>query len=680
MRDPGTDRIALLFSVIPAALLTAGLAAPASAGTPVDWALSGCAKQDGELLVLANCDPAVCTGGYDSDALASYTTPLPGTLSLQLDWSVGNESDSELLSISTTAGPVFSLGPPAGELTWCTPTPCSGSVPLIQTHLAAGETVVIELFNWWDDCTGKVTCKFTVDFLPDPGIGAGFGALDRRLIASDQGSDSNDDLGYAVAFPGDIDGDGLGDVAESGRGRVRVMSPASGAALLDFFSLCCGVTDAGPTLAPAGDVDGDGVPDLIVCEHPIGSANVPVGVHSGADGHVLLTLNGPLAAEAFGFSASGAGDLDGDGWPDVLVGAPNADIHASFTGATRAYSGTSGALLMQVPGSPGDLAGWSVAGVGDVSGDGVPDFAVGAPVATVGGISSGWARLHSGANGSLIAELPGPMQADAQFGYVVACAGDVDGDGMADVLASAPMGFDTGQVRAFSGATHALLLMVDGKPGDKLGLDMSPAGDWDGDGHGDVLLGLSQDRATVVSGATQEHLLDLSIDHPWTYFGFDSAFGKACAGGSDVDGDGRADFAVGAYGFEVSKSAPDDVGKVFIYSGDSADWVPPSLTASGSLLPSTPLDLAIGGGGPGGTALVVAGSSSLHLPFKGGLLMPAPELVVPFVLDGAGGLQIATTWPPGVPSGVSLWLQAWLPDETALTGFLASPSLSFTPP
>src|SRR5262249_4842131 len=151
-----------------------------------------------------------------------------------------------------------------------------------------------------------------------------------------------------------------------------------------------------------------------------------------------------------------------------------------------------------------------------------------------------------------------------------------------------------------------------------------------------------------------------------------TAFGSACAGGSDVDGDGRADFAIGAHWWE-GPGAPvsENLGKVFVYSGDPADWVPPSLTGTGTLQPSSPLGLDIGARQPGGAVFLLGGSPALHAPFKGGLLMPKPEVLLPFVLDAAGTLQIATTWPPGVPSDSSVWLQAWLPDEDGIAGFVA---------
>jgi hypothetical protein len=241
-----------------------------------------------------------------------------------------------------------------------------------------------------------------------------------------------------------------------------------------------------------------------------------------------------------------------------------------------------------------------------------------------------------------------------------------------------------GHVRAFSGATGAVLFTLEGEPNDRLGSSLCAAGDWDGDGHDDVLAGsgvyYGDNFVLLISGATGAVLKTLVLDHPWLTFGFDTEFGGACAGIGDVDGDGRADFAVGAPGTPGSAGGPPNVGKVLVYSGNSADWVPPSLTGAGALLPSTPFTLSIADGDPLAPVILVAGASTLHVPFKGGLLMPKLDLLLPLALDGSGKLDVQSTWPAGIPSGTPIWLQAWLPDDDGIAGYLASATLSIVPP
>jgi hypothetical protein len=366
--------------------------------------------------------------------------------------------------------------------------------------------------------------------------------------------------------------------------------------------------------------------------------------------------------------------------PDLLIG-------TGTSASAQVYSGADGALLLEVKGQQGDYTGRGVAPAGDFNGDGVPDIAVGSPDFPVGSFGPlGIVRVHSGVNGKVLKTLPGPGVSGAQFGGVVAAAGDLDADGVPDLIASGDMEYSdyVGHVRAFSGATGAVLFTLEGEPHDRLGSSLSAAGDWDGDGHADVLAGAGasygDNYVLLISGATGAVLKKLMIDQPWLSFGFDTQFGAACAGTGDVDGDGRADFAVGAPGAPTSDGGSTKVGKACIYSGDSADYVPPSLTGAGTLLPSTPLTLSLMDGDPLAPVMLVVGASALHAPFKGGLLMPEPDLLLPLALDGSGKLTLQSTWPAGIPSGTPIWLQAWLPDDDGIAGYLASAPLSIGPP
>src|SRR5262249_45362141 len=159
------------------------------------------------------------------------------------------------------------------------------------------------------------------------------------------------------------------------------------------------------------------------------------------------------------------------------------------------YSGADGSLLFTKTGAAaGDGFGTAVAGVGDVNGDGKGDFLVGAPYSDTGGTDAGSAYLYSGANGSLLAQRNGAAAGD-HFGAALAGAGDADGDGIPDLLVAAPAASPGGRSGAgsaylYSGADGHLLFQRDGAAAQvALGTSVTGAGDVDGDGRADFALG-----------------------------------------------------------------------------------------------------------------------------------------------------------------------------------------------
>jgi hypothetical protein len=315
----------------------------------------------------------------------------------------------------------------------------------------------------------------------------------------------------------------------------------------------------GEHVSIAGDADGDGVLDYVISaaffhgDHP---AQGRVTVHSGRDGSLIYAVLGKEGYELLGEAVSGAGDVDGGGLSDIIIGAPSA---ASHYGAARVISSETQLEIYEFIGHPEDFLGTAVSCVGDVDADGRADFLVGArgedyfhPKFIE---AHGAAHLYSGADGSEIHFFGADTETGA-FGGSAAGPGDLDGDGVPDVLVGACESsaglFNAGSVYAFSGRDGSKLYPVDGSGvSDGLGGSIAALGDVDLDGTPDFAAGAPQDSiddlwpgyARVYSGADGTEILTVFGDAPKDWFGY--AVGPA----GDVDVDGRPDLAVGATAF-----------------------------------------------------------------------------------------------------------------------------------
>jgi FG-GAP repeat protein len=323
----------------------------------------------------------------------------------------------------------------------------------------------------------------------------------------------------------------------------------------------------GTAVARIGDIDGDGCEDFIVGEPDFGSSGNPglglFRIVSGKTGSQIVAYNGNPDSN-LGAAVAGRIDVDGDGFLDVLIGAPYDDSAAADGGVVFAYSPHLDTFPLTWWGTAafGHL-GSSVRSLeGDVDSDGVDDFIVGSPGADEAEVISSKRKV-------LIFSNTG--QPGAGFGTAVCRGGDLDNDHVVDYLVGSPDYVDsggsrTGRVAAFSGKTGNKIWTVDGTADSRFGVSLAQPGDLDGDGQGDIVVGAEThlDKngnktgcATVLSGANASVL--------YKVFGDDAGdtFGHCVHGaGGDVDDDGTVDFIVGA-----PQLASSDVGFVRVISG-----------------------------------------------------------------------------------------------------------------
>jgi hypothetical protein len=457
------------------------------------------------------------------------------------------------------------------------------------------------------------------------GIASGNPAVADAQLESDQAQAA---LGYSVASAGDVNGDGFADVIvgaylydggqtnegaafvyHGGAHGIRSGNPSTAGAQLESDQASAHL---GQSVGAAGDVNGDGFADVIVGAHQFtaghsteGAAFLALGSASGiasADPSTLATqLEADQNAAGMGYSVAGAGDVNGDGYADVIVGAPFFDAGQSEEGAAFVFHGGAAGIADGGPGSAAtqleaDQAnaalGRSVAGAGDVNGDGYADVIVGADLYTAGETNEGVAfvflgsasGITSGGAAAAAAQLESD-QPDSYFGQSVASAGDVNGDGFADVIVGAPR-YDAGEADegaafVFHGSATGI---ADGDPGTAdaqiesdqasawLGTSVAAAGDVNGDGYADVIVGAHAYAGVGWAFLFQGGSAGVGDGDPGTAdtslsgSGTNDEFGSSVAGAGDVNGDGFADVIVGAPRDDAGQGEYEGAAYVFLGS------------------------------------------------------------------------------------------------------------------
>jgi hypothetical protein len=412
-------------------------------------------------------------------------------------------------------------------------------------------------------------------------------------------------LGRSVSSAGDVNGDGYADVLMGAWGYDNgqnnegifylyhgsasgIVTPAAATVEGNMISANLGIS-----VASAGDINGDGFSDVMVSAGSYtngqgfeGAGFVYIGSATGLNTSPIAILENNQA-NAVSYSSASAGDVNGDGYSDVIVGSHGYDNGQINEGVAFVYhgspSGLSATLQAQLESNQANAQeGYSVASAGDINGDGYSDVIVGARYFTNGEANEGAAFIYHGSATGLNSTIQTTLQinvANAFFGSSVAGAGDVNGDGYSDVIVSNVQAVNGGcGAFIFHGSPAGIINTVQTQLTNGFGswisdLTVASAGDVNGDGYSDVIIGCSyfengqtQEGGAFVyhgsaTGITTTIQRQLEVNQAFAYFGF------SVAGAGDVNGDGYGDVIVGSRAY--TNVQPNE-GVAFVFHGSAS--------------------------------------------------------------------------------------------------------------
>ncbi|HMR41324.1 MAG TPA: FG-GAP-like repeat-containing protein [Ignavibacteria bacterium] len=403
-------------------------------------------------------------------------------------------------------------------------------------------------------------------------------------------------FGFSVSGAGDVNGDGFADVVigaylnnAGGAGAGRAYLYYGGSAMnnvADVIMTGAAANDNfGYSVSEAGDVNGDGYADIVIGAMLSDAAAVNAGrayiYFGGASMNNVsdVVFNGSAANDFFGLSVSSAGDVNGDGYSDIICGAPFNDFNGNESGRAYVYFGgpvmNNTSDIIFTGAAANDNFGYSVAAAGDMNGDGFSDLIAGAYGSDAAGTNSGRVYLYNGGSDpdNIADAVFTGDAANDNFGYSVKSAGDMNGDGFSEILAGA-LNNDAGGSDA--GRTYLLMNSLTGtdiadetftgSAGESMGNSVSSAGDVNGDGYDDIITGSSeynqaQGKVNLYYGGPS---MDNTADVVFTGEASFQGFGYSVSGAGDVNGDGYDDVIISAKYYD---SLGVDRGRAYIYLG-----------------------------------------------------------------------------------------------------------------
>lgn len=544
-----------------------------------------------------------------------------------------------------------------------TDTVSAGETRGVALHVTDGAGVNTSSITLAIDLTASVPPAQT----PAPGLSGGLTLLGVERVST----------GISVSDAGDVNNDGIDDViVGSLTGGAYVVfgrtGQAGGTISLGNLNGMNGVHLTGPaadrtgySVSSAGDINGDGVADLIVGAYRAGPNNsagssyvVFGGNGFGAGGSIdLRSLNGVTGfrldgvnVDQSGRAVSSAGDVNGDGFDDLIIGGPNANniagvTYVVFGGANVGASGTinlstlTNASGFRFTGPGPSNLGLTVSSAGDVNGDGIDDLAVGGQQVNAGDgagyilFGGSGVAANNGINAATLNGTNGFRLTGSNGEHVgrsIANAGDINGDGFDDLIIGAPFvnvidgaayvvfgsaGAGAGGNISLSGLQGSNGFRLQGALGNYAGFSVSSAGDVNGDGFADLIIGAygansSSGAAYVVFGGTNVGsggIIDLSTLSAGTGFRLDgvspnSLTGHAVSAAGDINGDGFDDLIVGADQTDSGFGAAH-----IVFGGNFTGAVTRDVTGANHLLTGTTAvdvlngsadrDTLVGGGG-----------------------------------------------------------------------------------